>query len=417
MRRLLPILLLLALGFLVLAAASPPYLKREIVIRLDEEEIVKATLRTDLSHAMRAERAGGYEKLYRNLLDHYDAKDALNYLAIGLGDRLYEICETRQIDAVDATLMRTGTLSVPFLYQEGKPGREADLSEVGAIVARAIDQKDIARAYTHEVPPTCTKKDLMERTQEIGRFSTGFRTSGENRRCNIALAADAISGCRIEAGECFSFNTVVGERSAERGFREANVVVDGRYVRGVGGGVCQVSTTLYNAALLAGLPIERAAAHSIPVSYVPCSRDCTVSSAIDFVFRNDTPYPVYIAAEIEDSTLTFVLYGKPKGEKIRLESEIVERIPYRALYEDGSEVLDPTVATLLVSGTEGIRSRLYAVKETPNGVTHTLIRENLYAKRDAIYQRDTDAKNTHSSIVEKEKATERSLSFLLGMID
>ena len=134
--------------------------------------------------------------------------------------------------------------------------------------------------------------------------------------------------------------------------------------------------------LLAALPVENAAAHSIPVSYVPLSRDCTVSAAIDFVFRNDTAHPLYVAAEVKGSTLTFALFGEERGEPCHLESEVTERLPYRNLYEDGSEATDPA-ATLLSPGREGIKSRLYRVQEGKR----TLLRENHYAKKDAIYKR------------------------------
>ena len=183
--------------------------------------------------------------------------------------------------------------------------------------------------------------------------------------------------------ETFSFNEVVGVRSAERGFREANVVVNGEFVKGVGGGVCQVSTTLYNAVLLAALPVENAAAHSRPVSYVPYSRDCTVSSAIDFRFRNGTAHPLYIAAKIKGSRLTFVLYGEKRGGKTKLESELVERIPYRLRFADGSLVTDKESAVLVDKGREGVRSRLYRVDEKGR----TLIRENVYPAKDEVYEK------------------------------
>ena len=142
-----------------------------------------------------------------------------------------------------------------------------------------------------------------------------------------------------------------------------------------------MSTTLYNAVLLAALPVENAAAHSIPVSYVPLSRDCTVSAAIDFVFRNDTAHSLYVAARVKNSVLTFALYGEDRGSPCRLESEVVERIPFRNLCEDGTEATD--TATLLSPGREGVKSRLYRI----SGGKRTLIRENYYASKDAIYKK------------------------------
>lgn len=395
--RLFPLLfLLLSLAFL--SAVSPPYLKKEISLRIDGEEVAGKEVRIDLTHAMRAKKAGGYYKLYRSLLEKYEPKEALNYLAVGLGDYLSAECERRRVDPLDATLEWRKKVSSPFIYYEEKSGRAADLAEVGEIVARALDKDsgECACAYTRETKATVTEADLMAVTGEIARFSTSFSTSGENRRHNLALATEAISGSVVLAGESFSFNDVVGERSAERGFREANIVVNGEFVKGVGGGVCQVSTTLYNAVLLASLPVEHAAAHSRPVSYVPCSRDCTVSSAIDFRFRNDTAHPLYIAAEIKGSTLTFVLYGEKKEEEGRLESEIVEHVPYRCLYEDGSPCSAPSPDALLSSGREGIKSRLYRVR----GAERTMIRENLYPPKDEIYKKMPAGK---SADISKEK--------------
>ena len=376
------ILLTTLLCFLTFAAFSPPYLCKEIEIYLDDEGLA-GDLTIEVAHAMRAERAGGYEALYDALLEKYSARDALNYLAVRLGDYLSAECERRQIDPLDATLRWNGNTASPFIYYEEKAGRSADLAEVGRQVARAMDNdaRGIARAYTHAVAPKVTVDILRDRTREIARYSTSFATSGEGRRQNIALAASLISGKVLEAGARFSFNETVGVRTAERGFREANIIVNGEFRKGIGGGVCQVSTTLYNAVLLASLTVENAAAHSCPVSYVPPSRDCTVSSATDFTFRNDMGAPIYLAAEIEGSTLTVVIYGD--GAPCSLESEVTERIPFSLRYEDGSLVSDTSAATLLTPGREGIRSRLYRVREGKR----TLIRENYYLAKDAVYKK------------------------------
>ncbi len=372
---------LLIVCFFLLAAFSPPYLKKQVTVTIDGEALPMGTLCVEATHALRAGKAGGYEKLYDKLLRQYPPKDALNYLAVGLGDFLSAECERRKVDPLDATLDWTKNISSPFIYYGDRPGREADLAEVGRLVARAMDMDQGAHAYTHEVPANVTLADLKQNTKEMARFSTSFTTSGENRRHNLTLAAEAISGTVLLPGETFSFNQTVGERTAERGFREANVVVNGEFQKGIGGGVCQVSTTLYNAVLLAALPVENAAAHSIPVSYVPLSRDCTVSAAIDFVFRNDTAHSLYVAARVKNSVLTFALYGEDRGSPCRLESEVVERIPFRNLCEDGTEATD--TATLLSPGREGIKSRLYRI----SGATRTLIRENYYAGKDAIYKK------------------------------
>lgn len=389
MKKAIPLLLLMLLALPILSAAAPPCLYKEITLALDDEVIPQKMLRIDPSHAMRAKKAGGYYPFYLSLCEKYSPKDALNYLAIGLGDCVSALCERHKTDPLNATLEWQKNLSTPFIYYEGHAGRQADLKTFGERIARAMDKESgaSARAYTREVPAEITVKDLRAVTTELARFSTDFSSSGESRRHNIALAAQAISGSVLMPGKSFSFNDTVGERKEERGYRMANVVVNGEFVKGVGGGVCQVSTTLYNAVLLAALPVENAAAHSRPVSYVPCSRDCTVSSAIDFRFRNDTDHPLYVAAGITGSRLTFAIYGVKKEGDCALESEIVEIIPFRALYADGTLVPDPTAANLLTPGREGIRSRLYLIKEQNGASTRTLIRENLYPAKDALYRK------------------------------
>ena len=372
------------LCFVLLAAFSPPVLKKDVKVFIDDELLTKGPLRVEAFHSLRAKRAGGYEKLYDKLLTKYEPKDALNYLAVGLGDFLQAECDRRKVNPLNATLEWTKNISTPFIYFDETPGREANLATVGRIVARAMDQKEGARAlaYTREVPAEVTKTALTQTTKEIARFTTSFASSGANRRRNLTLAATAIAGTVLLPEETFSFNQTVGERTEARGFKEASVVVNGEFQKGVGGGVCQVSTTLYNAVLLAGLKVEAAAAHSIPVSYVPLSRDCTVSAAIDFRFKNDTAHPLYVAAEVKDDRLTFVLFGEAPSTPCRLESEVTERIPFRNLYEDGSEVTDQA-APLLSPGREGVKSRLYLIK---NGA-RTLIRENTYAPKDAVYKK------------------------------
>ena len=400
MRRAIPLLLLALCAMLFLSASYPPYVKSEVEIAFEDEAPELSTLRTPVSHRMRIESAGGHLALYERLLSSYGAKDSLNYLAIGLGDYLSAECERRRVDPLNATLEWTKDLSSPFIYYEEHAGREIDLAEAGRKVARAMDDREErarVRICAQEVPAAVTVRDLRAQTKEMARFSTDYSTSGENRRHNIALAARAISGEKVEAGESFSFNATVGERTAERGFREANIVVGGEFVKGIGGGVCQVSTTLYNTALLAGLVIENAAAHSRPVSYVPYSRDCTVSSAIDFRFRNDTSHPIYVVATLKSNTLTFVLFGERKEGKRRLESEVTEEVPFRALYEDGGVVRE-AAATLLSPGRAGIRSRLYLVCEKGGITTRALIRENYYPAKDALYKRAPCEKKADSGV-------------------
>ena len=378
----------LAALFLLLFGGSAPYVKKPLTVAIDGETVFEGEIRIDAIVSRRAVKHGGYLRFYKDLRARYGEKESLNYLSRGLGDFLSSACERKRIDPLSAAMEWTKDLSSPFIYYEAREGREIPSDELGRKVAAALDGKGEAKVFSVSVRPEVTVSDLKARTREMGRFTTYFHTSGENRRHNLKLAAEAISGTVLGAGETFSFNEAVGERTENRGFRIANVVVGGDFVKGVGGGVCQVSTTLYNAALLSSLPIGKAAAHSRPVSYVPYARDCTVSSAIDFTFTNDTPHPVYLAAKIEEGALTFALFGERKEGSVTLQSEVTERIPCRALTEDGAPAsLD---AKQLSPGREGIKSRLYLVR-TKNGVTtKTLVREAYYPPKNAIYANESE---------------------------
>lgn len=167
--------------------------------------------------------------------------------------------------------------------------------------------------------------------QEIvlrANFYTSFTTSTEERKSNIALAAKSIDKTLLDVGEEFSFNKTVGARTEKRGYKKAKIIVDGEFVDGVGGGVCQVSTTLYNAVLLAGLKITEYHPHSLPVSYIAPSFDAMVNSGYaDLRFINNTDNPVILRAFVKQSVLHVEVYGQPMIEKYSRQSLITEEIP------------------------------------------------------------------------------------------
>lgn len=160
------------------------------------------------------------------------------------------------------------------------------------------------------------------------QFFTSYTSSSQERKDNIALACKAIDRTLVEPNCEFSFNNVVGERTVKRGYKVSKIIVNGEFVDGVGGGVCQVSTTLYNAVLLAGLKIIEFHPHSLPVSYVAPSFDAMVNSGwADFKFINQTKNPVIIRAVADGATLRVEVYGQPLEEKYVRKSVVTEQIP------------------------------------------------------------------------------------------
>ena len=144
----------------------------------------------------------------------------------------------------------------------------------------------------------------------LSTFSTQT-TNVPNRNTNIQLACKYLTGTRIKPGATFSFNGTLGFTSKDRGFLEAGILVNGQPDTGLGGGICQVSSTIYNAVLEAGLKVVERHPHSAPVGYVPAGRDATVSyGGPDFKFQNNTPNDLYLVCDYNNRTLTISLYGK-----------------------------------------------------------------------------------------------------------
>jgi len=151
--------------------------------------------------------------------------------------------------------------------------------------------------------------------KRISGYVTYFNAGNANRAHNIALAAKAINGTVVFPGEQFSFNRVVGKRTKEKGYLPAPVIVKGELSEGIGGGICQVSSTLFNAVDRAGLHIVKRYSHSREVPYVPPGRDATVSwYGPDFVFQNRYPYPVLIRARAQHGQVAVSVHSYPELE-------------------------------------------------------------------------------------------------------
>ena len=151
----------------------------------------------------------------------------------------------------------------------------------------------------------------------LGKYTTSYATSSSNRCHNVELAAKKIDGTILMPNEEFSYNNIVGQRTAANGFKEAPVFENGETVQGMGGGVCQVSSTLYSAVLYADLPVLERQSHSLTVSYVPKGQDATVAyGSIDFRFKNDTKGPIKVSAKTGGKAIEISIWGaKPEKEK------------------------------------------------------------------------------------------------------
>lgn len=144
----------------------------------------------------------------------------------------------------------------------------------------------------------------------LSEFSTNYAVSNRNRTTNLILAANKINGLVLMPGETFSYNKIVGERTISAGYKEAPIYVEGRVENGVGGGICQIATTLYNAVLYANLEIVERSNHQFVPSYANASRDATVVyGAIDFKFKNNRDYPIKITCSVANGIANFKIFG------------------------------------------------------------------------------------------------------------
>ena len=151
----------------------------------------------------------------------------------------------------------------------------------------------------------------------------------------MQLVAELIDGTLVAPGATFSFNGTTGERNAERGFQEAPVIINGELQNGIGGGVCQVSTTVFNAAYEAGLPISERTNHALYISHYPTGRDATVNYPdLDLKFSNDTGRWLLLRAFVGAGSLTVNLYGTPQDRRVETEAaplEVTGKVPFEVI--------------------------------------------------------------------------------------
>lgn len=215
--------------------------------------------------------------------------------------------------------------------------------------------------------------------QKIVSFTTWFSQKDRGRCENIALAASFIDGITVQAYGEFSFNQTVGDRSAKKGFKEAKIILNGEFAKGIGGGVCQVSTTVYNAVLLSGLIVTEFHPHSLAVAYVDPSRDAMVSSTSDLSFYNPYDFSVRIKVKVDGGGLTASVYGLGVKKENLISYKIVSRVleeipPPEPLEKEGEE------EGVLQSAKNGVKSEAYLEGyKFGKIISRKLLRKDVYA--------------------------------------
>ncbi|HHJ98510.1 MAG TPA: hypothetical protein ENN10_01005 [Actinobacteria bacterium] len=287
---------------------------------------------------------------------------------------------------------------LPLVAEVGKPAKDASFSVSNGVVTivpgedgLAADAVDLAAKLEtalvggqerrvelamRRVEPALTTEEAkgLGIKERLATFTTEYSPSNKPRVNNIHTLADALDGTLLAPGETFSFNGTIGERTAAKGYQEAPAIVNGKLVPQLGGGICQVNTTLFNTVFFSGLPVVERHNHSQYISHYPKGRDATVSwGGPDFKFSNDTEHWILIATGYTNSSVTISLYGTDPRYKVTYETG-----PFTNLRNPPvREVEDPT----LPEGTRVIDER---------GVSgRTIVVTRIVTKNGAEIRRDT----------------------------
>ena len=235
-------------------------------------------------------------------------------------------------DPVNSTVKSFDFATTTFTFTDDRPGAKLDADELYRQVTDLLDDgvtKREIRVVPEKILAEVTKTELMNRFGLVSAYTTQT-TNNNNRNNNIQLSAQAINGITVLPGEIFSFNGATGERTAAKGYKEAPAIAGGQSKDEVGGGVCQTSSTLFNAVARADLEIIERNPHAWPSSYIEKGLDATVNwPGLDFKFKNNTEWPVFIIAAYNKRKITVNLYGKllDADTRIDLESDLVRTIP------------------------------------------------------------------------------------------
>ncbi len=323
-------------------------------------------------------------------------KEAVRYSFPRLTELVDRIKSDNERDPEDSNIVFKPDRRPMFVISRSAEGASLDEKRLYQDIYLALKRGAVADVTARFTPvvPAVTVQDNIKLTKKISSFSTSFASSADGRKNNIRLALRAINGTVLAGGEEFSFNGVVGARTEKKGYCVAKIIVGGEYVEGVGGGVCQVSTTLYNAALCAGMNVTCVKNHTIQPSYVPPSLDAMVnSSSSDLRFINPYTTPVFIKAESDSDTARITFYGAEPEYVIKTVSRVVSRteVPEdKEIIDSEHKFVDevsPAGTRVRVSyGHAGVKSEAFLRYFTKSGalVREEKIRSDNYAKTQGI---------------------------------
>lgn len=316
------------------------------------------------------------EKLILDYSITYDEKRLDKYLK-ELNKRIYMKPKNATIRIINGEITIT----------KDKSGYKLNGDKLKKIIVRKIKDIDNKDEIIPILPvkPFHSYSDLSKINTVLGSFETYFNANNYNRSNNIKLSANATNNILLEKGEVFSFNSYIQKSRINEYLKEAPVIINGKSGKGKGGGMCQVSSTIYNAALYSGMQITNVRNHSIPSPYIEMGRDATISDGtIDLKFSNKFDNPVFIYNQIIGNKMVCTIYGNEKDNKdIEVITETTD-ILHNRIIRKNSEKYDLGVKTIEQEGRKGYKVKTYRIYKSILGNKTEYIGQSYYPPQDKI---------------------------------
>lgn len=368
---------------------EPAYSQREVTLSngasfTAEELGYTSDYATVLSNAFSAGRTGSLEQRYALLSSRRSAPVSYSVTRQSYDPAAIARCVSQIAEAIDrpaenAKIASFDTESYEFTFTDAVTGSQLDADALTRDMTQAMENGGgSVELSVLAIQPDVTQSDIASQYGLIASAVTNASSSSSNRLSNIRLALQMINGTCLKPGETFSFNETVGKRTTDRGFKMATAYSSGTVVEDVGGGICQVSTTLFNAAVKADLQIVERHNHSLTVAYVDRGKDAAVNwNSQDLRFTNNSDDNVYICCFLSDDKRVRVgVFGKllPNGESIAIESEVTGTTSFETVYQPNL-TLATGASQVTQKGKDGCSAVAYKVRKDASG--NTISREEL----------------------------------------
>ncbi len=350
-----------------------------------------------LYDAWSAGRRGSLEERYRAAVSRQYHPMQLKvtrsgYDAETLDGYVRALAEQVDVPAQDAAIESFDPVNYAFVLTESRAGQRLDGDRLKRDILEALKNGGgSVTPVVESVAPQVTRENVNAEYGMICSAVTNASSSSSNRLKNIQTAVGMINGYCLRDGETFSFNDVVGERTTARGFKRAPAYSGGEVTEEVGGGICQVSTTLFNAAVKADMQIDERHNHSLTVSYVDKGKDAAVNwRSQDLKFTNRSGGDVYICCFVsEDKRVRFAFFGRllPNGETITLEGRTTETVDYETEYVP-SAFLPKGQSQVVNEGKKGYKAEAYKIRWDAQGneLSKELLCKSVYKTRNELIE-------------------------------